>query len=76
MNAVILILKGLLVWITTFLFLLYLSCLESLIEQNYTSLLLIFTVILFTLLILCNVNISEKDLKIVSGYNVIKNYFK
>lgn len=67
MKTIILICKGILLWATSFLFLLYLSALESMVEQGHTSLLYISTIILLTLLILCYINLNYKDVEVVSG---------
>lgn len=69
------ILKGLLLWVTTFITLFYISGVDSIAKYNF-SLFIVLTLIIVFLLFLCYTIITEEELEELSGAKLLNKYIQ
>lgn len=69
------IIKGLLLWVTAFITLFYISGVDSIIEYNF-SLFIVLTLVIVFLLFLCYNTITEEELEELSGAKLLNKYIQ
>lgn len=69
------ILKGLLLWVTAFITLFYISGVDSIVKYS-SSLFIVLTLIIVFLLFLCYTTITEEELEELSGAKLLNKYIQ